>query len=908
VPFIADDLGAWLIGLMADAGWKWAKTLVLGTDQQRALRSAAAAAIQLTATEVHADNEESAQHLARVIDQVFHESVPSATAAGETTLLEALQARIAAQLAVLDDADLTAVGEPASAWLGVPGAVLAGLLTDYLLREIRFGGARGGPLAPLAARLDDDTTHLQLRLIDGKVDRLDDKLIALIASFRAGAAAPTALAQLPPVTAAFAGRRGELAVLAEFLDPGGASGSVLAVAGLPGVGKTTLAIEAGRSAQQRGWFAGGVLFVNLHGYDQRPAAPGQALDALLRALGVRSADIPPEAEERAALYRSVLAENPDPVLVIADNASSEGQIRLLLPGAGPHKVLVTSRHTLAGLDARLVEVTVLAEEAGIDLLDKALRAARPEDDRITGDRPAAAHLARLCGLLPLALQITAALLKVNPALTAAALAQELAVESARLRQLTYNDGADAAGLSVTAAFELSYRRLGELPARVFRLLPVNPGPDVSSLAAAVLANVPFEEVQKMLVDLARAHLVEAAPGGAVSVYRWRTHDLLRLYARQLSDTRAEADGQEQARERLLAYYLSYADAADRHLRALPAEAKPNEFENRDQALVWLNYERASLVAAVTMAADAGQGEIAQELADSLAEYLNGQRRFGDWLAVTTTRLDVTLRDGDRPSYAVALNNRGLALYQVREFEEAITSCREAAAIFRETRDLPHLAGALNNLGAVLLEVREFEEAITVCQEAAVIFLEIHDRRGEAGARNSLGAALWQADRFSEAIDANQDAAAIFLEIGDRPGEGGALDNLGLALRAVGQLEEAITAHQAAVAIFLEIGDRPGESRALNNLGLALQEAGRPREAVIAHQEGLAICLDINDRHGQGGALNSLGAALQDLGLFEEAIAAFQNAADIFRETRDRRREGIALDYLEAAKTAQRASI
>ena len=193
------------------------------------------------------------------------------------------------------------------------------------------------------------------------------------------AAAPVALAQLPAVTAGFTGRDDELAVLAGLLDPAGSAGPVVvsAVAGLAGVGKTTLAVEAGHAARQRGWFGGGVLFIDLHGYDEAPVEPAQALDALLRALGVPAEHIPPTAEERAGLYRSVLAQISDPVLVIADNASSEAQVRPLLPGTGPHKVLVTSRHTLAGLDARLVDVTVLDETAAVELLDAALRAAPP---------------------------------------------------------------------------------------------------------------------------------------------------------------------------------------------------------------------------------------------------------------------------------------------------------------------------------------------------------------------------------------------------------------------------------------------------------------------------------------------------------------------------------------------------
>ena len=139
---------------------------------------------------------------------------------------------------------------------------------------------------------------------------------------------------------------------------------------------------------------------------------------------------------------------------------------------------------------------------------------RPEDDRISGDREAAGRLARVCGGLPLALQITAALLKADPALSAGELADELAVESERLERCGMTTAAGQSAPSVAAAFELSYRRLDETSARVFRLLPVNPGPDVSTAAAAVLADLPVSEVRRVLAGLAAAHLAEAAPGAA----------------------------------------------------------------------------------------------------------------------------------------------------------------------------------------------------------------------------------------------------------------------------------------------------------------------------------------------------------------------------------------------------------
>jgi hypothetical protein len=156
---------------------------------------------------------------------------------------------------------------------------------------------------------------------------------------------PPVLDQLPAAELSFTGRDHELALLAEALDPAAADGAALvsAVAGIPGVGKTALAVQAGHAARRRDCYPGGVLFIDLHGYDDQPIQPGQALDALLRALRVPPDDIPPSTDERATLYRSALARVGEPMLVFADNASSEAQVRPLLPGAGPHRVLLTSR-------------------------------------------------------------------------------------------------------------------------------------------------------------------------------------------------------------------------------------------------------------------------------------------------------------------------------------------------------------------------------------------------------------------------------------------------------------------------------------------------------------------------------------------------------------------------------------
>jgi tetratricopeptide (TPR) repeat protein len=714
------------------------------------------------------------------------------------------------------------------------------------------------------------------------------------------AAAPVARAQLPPRVAGFTGRDDELAVLAGLLNPAVAAGTVVvsAVAGLPGVGKTTLAVQAGHAARQAGWYPGGVLFIDLHGYEDQPVQPGQALDALLRALGIPAEHIPPTIDERAGLYRSALAQIRESVLVIADNAFAEAQVRPLVPGIGPHQVLVTSRHTLAGLGARLVDVTVLDDDAAVALLDTALRAAHPGDGRITADPEAAVRLARMCGCLPLALQITASILKADSTLTAAELAGELAVESERLERLRYDDGSEPAAQSVEAAFELSYRRLDQVAARVFRLLPVDPGPDVSTIAAANLADMPVSKVRRVLAGLARAHLIEAAPGDGA---RWRMHDLLRLYAQNLSEVHASADHREHSRDRLFAYYINTTDAADDHLQTLPTPTAQDAFVTRDDALNWLDTERANLVAVVKKAADTGRDEFACRLPQALVRYFSWRRRFDDWLLTTRISLDAARRLGDRRREAVALNNLGAVLREMRRFEEAITACQDAAAICREIGDRRGQADALNNLGSAQHEVRRFGEAISTHEEDLAICKEIGDRHGQADALNNLGLALHERRQFEEAIRAHEAAVSIYGETGDRHGEGTALNNLGVAIPKVWpRVNEAIIMLRRAAAIFRETGDRHAEGSALDNLGAALREASSPDDAITAHKHAASIFRETGDRHAEGRALNNLGLALSKKWPLDEAIATLQRAAAIFRETGDRHREGSTLSNLSVA--------
>ncbi|MFF9484072.1 tetratricopeptide repeat protein [Streptomyces sp. NPDC014676] len=652
-----------------------------------------------------------------------------------------------------------------------------------------------------------------------------------------GVAVPEAMAGLPPRPGGFTGRERETRELLRELDPAGkqsAATLVAAVSGLGGIGKTALAVETAHLARERGWFPGGVLFIDLHGYDREPVTADRALQALLRALGTPPEHIPTTTDERAAFYRSRLAARAHecgPVLVLADNASSPDQVRPLLPGDSRHHVLVTSRDRLPQLGARLVSLDQLGPREAYELLDLALRIADPYDSRVADDPDTAERLADLCGHLPLALQIAAALLAEDPGKPVTELMTELAESHDRLDHL------DDGERSVRAAFELSYRRLPPESARLLRLLALAPGPEASDEVVAVLVGAEEPPV-RVLKALARAHLVER---GSERGW-WRLHDLVRVFGAGVvaGDARLREEG-EAARERVLGFYWRWAKAADERLRWLPGSEEPERFGDRGQALAWLDGERAGLVAAVGWGREERFAGTAVRLALCLGQYLDWRRYFDDLIAVAEAAREAARLAGDRMREAIAWSYLGLALQEVDRTGEAIDAHTRAREVFQA----------------------------------------VGDRHREAMAWGNLGGALLEASRAEEAIDAHTRAREVFQAVGDRHGETMAWDNLGSALLEAGRVGEAIDAHTRVINMYQDITDRQGEGRAWHNLGSGLRVAGRVEEAIEAYGKDLEICREFEDWYGEGQTLYNLARVHEDVHRPAEARAAYLRAADAF---------------------------
>jgi tetratricopeptide (TPR) repeat protein len=702
-----------------------------------------------------------------------------------------------------------------------------------------------------------------------------------------------ALSGLPPASSTFTGRDAQIRLLTQALAPSGNEDPVpaSAVAGLAGVGKTELVVQAATKAlKETIWFPGGVLFVDMFGYDpQRRLSAEAALVSLLQALGMPGEHIPATENERSRLFRSVLAAfaaQSRRILLVIDNAATADQVTPLLPSDGVTATLITSRHTL-DVGARLYDLNVLDRVASVELLADVLRQARgPADTRVHDEPDAAATIAELCAGLPLALRIAAALLFDTPTRPVTSLAHALSAEHTRLDRLTREERA------VRATFDLSYQHLNHRQALLFRLLPINSGPDISTDAAAHLAGLELSQAEQILQDLGRSHLVE--PGRTWG--RWRLHDLVRLYADENGQAHADVDHRDSAQIRLLKHYCDTARAADTYLDPPPATLSAR-FGDRTAALAWLDEERANLLAACAGAVALGQLRAGIDLAFALDQYFDYCHHFNDWLAVTTTTLPVCRATGDRRSESRALNNLGLALRQLRRFNEAVAAHQQDLAICQETGNRRGEGTARTSLGSAFIEMRRFDEAITALRKASAILGGAGDHHGEGQALGNLGIALSDAHRFDEAIAAIRKAAAIFRAEGDRRSEGIALNNLGAALRDAHRLDEAIRTHEQGLAIVREIGDRHSESAALNNLGVALALAHRFDEAISAYQHDLTICRETDDRYGEGQTLTNLGTALTQAHRYDEAIGAIRTAAAIFVAAGDRHGEGQALANL-----------
>ena len=723
---------------------------------------------------------------------------------------------------------------------------------------------------------------------------------------RAATAIP---AQLPPDVAAFTGRVGDLAALDALLpDPDNRRPpSLLAViSGTAGVGKTALAVHWAHRVRDR--FPDGQLYVNLRGYASGlPLLAAQVLTRFLHALGVPAERVPDDAVEVAALYRSVVADRA--VLVVLDNAIAPDQVRPLLPSGSGSMAVLTSRDRLGGLvardGARPLALGPLAPAEAVSLLARVIG-----PDRVAAEPEAAAQIAQRCGCLPLALCIAAANLAAHPRHRVVEYADRLRGEE-HLAALTVPGDPESA---ISTTLDLSYARLPPAARRMFRLLGLVPGPDITSDAAAAMAATGRRSADSLLEHLAAAHLVEEHSPGRYSLL-----DPLRRYATDRALGEETVAGREQVRRRLFDHYLHLADAAasllyPHKLRPLPPAAQtrpaPDPFPDHARALAWLDDELPGLIAIVTSASLDGPPPVSWLLAGAIRGHLEARRLTGDWLTAGRAALAAAKAEGNLPAQALAQFGLADAHAARREYGQSMALYRHALSIADRPSqddqgqparsDVFELA-TLNNIGVVAAAsgsprraAGHFAHAVRLARCSGVL-LALPFYLG------NLAEMYLLSGRLEEAIGHFAEALAINRSHDDRKGEARELYRSACAHHAIGHFDRAITHLTDALPLARLVGDRIIEAGSHTLRAAVLRDTGAP--AQDSALTGLAIANEIGDDVLTAEALNTLATICHARGDHHRAIGHHRKALTLARQAGCPQHHAEALIGLAAARLA-----
>lgn len=691
-------------------------------------------------------------------------------------------------------------------------------------------------------------------------------------------AAPTWLpaCQLPPDLGDFVGREATVSRLATLLDPprDGSAPPIVVVGGQPGVGKTASALRAAH--RLRGTFPDGQWYVPLLGASGAPLDPVDVMADLLQASGMELAAIPAAPAAREAAYRARLADRR--VLLVLDDAVDEAQVRPLLPGTPTSAVLVTSRTMQSGLaDAVGVRLDPLDEDEAVALFG---RVVGPE--RIAREEQAAREIAALCGHLPLALRITGGRLAPRPRASLTSFALRLGDESRRLDELT------AGGRSVRGSLELSYAALERDTRTAFRCLGLLPPGDFAAWTLAALAG--GSDGERLVEQLVEASLLDPMGVDSTGEARYRPHDLVLLYARELSERDSPAERQAAYRRYVdalvdlaFAAYLRDPQTRDRlppdegeTVHVVPTYEARRLTADRS---AWLRVERHHLYAAVERACVEGWYADAARLTDlmilleehdlprmvELHELVrDAAARAGDervaWRAEYGRAMVLIT---DRLSEAAELFERcGVAFERVDAPVELVYSltglvfCRwmqnadvplelaeRALQVAERTDDVHAQYLALRTLGEAHSARSEHDEALVRFAQALPLARQIGDTNNIALNLNQLAGSLLELEEYDRAAEMAYEALAILTADNDTHGAGYVLEKLSRIESARGRHADATAHAERSRRLLHEVGDRRGMATATVQLAAAHIGNGEPGQAIRLIEPVLPILVE-----------------------------------------------------------------
>ncbi|MFF3486529.1 tetratricopeptide repeat protein [Streptomyces sp. NPDC002701] len=702
---------------------------------------------------------------------------------------------------------------------------------------------------------------------------------------------PRNLPHQPPLV----GRHTELAALSAAVETGPEDsavislGSVSRVSGMAGVGKTAVAVGGAHRLAEK--FPDAQLYVDLRGHSPagEPLSPGAALGTLLRLLGAPAANIPHDLESRSALWRTMLGERR--AVIVLDDAVSAHQVRPLLPGGSPSLTIVTSRRHLTGLPhSRYIPLDVLPDDDAVALFC-AFAGVEPAHDAEEVTR-----IVRLCGGLPLAIELVASRFQAHPSWTLTTLADRLARPEGRLDEIRDADQ------DVVRVFDLMYQTLSAEDRTAFRRLSLHPGRDFTAEAAGAMLDLRQAVTERTLESLLASHLLrEPTPD------RYQYHDLLLEYGR----SRAMIDDSEQERSdalrRLIDFYTVTADSADRvayprRTRFDPPDGPPRSRTPRrldaDAGRSWLAAERTNLLAVEAYARGHDQPESAARLAYAMTGFLTAECYWQDAYTVLRPAADHWSRTGDAPALCRTLSHLSALHAHTGRYPQATESGERALQIARTTEDVAAEEEALRTLGTLHWHLGEHRTALVFFQKSFSLTDLSDDPWGKARGHNNIAVTLLFLGEHERARGHFEKALTGFAEADDRTAVAKALNNYGDLHLRIGDLDSARQAFEKSLSFLEQSGSRYDRATVLGSLADVLTESGDTDTALALYQESLVEFTALGDRKSRADTLIGLGEANRKAGDAAEAVRHLTEALDLARhigathqETQAQRRLG-----------------
>lgn len=684
--------------------------------------------------------------------------------------------------------------------------------------------------------------------------------------------------QLPPDLADFVGREQALDELVDALTavPGAPGGAVLvAVAGMGGIGKTSLAVRAAQQTADA--FPDGQLYVDLRGHGGDPIPPLEALGRILRTLGVH--DVPDEVAAASARYRSMLAGRR--VLLVLDNAASTTQVAPLLPGTSETVTLVTSRRRLSGLDgARHLPLDLLSEAEGVQLLGSVA------EHRTEQDPAAAAEVVRLCGRLPLALRIAGTYLADRPELSVAQLAAALADEQSKLGVLSstgLGDGVRSTlGVSIEA-LAASTRKVDQTAARALPLVSLLPGDDFSLRVAATALDLPLFEVETTLEHLVDVNLLETP-----ALRRYRIHDLIRAVGHDLALSGMSEEDRAALRLRVLDQYVAMLWRADELDPQSPVREKWHDpawsagamdLLDVESTLEEIEADRSSLVLTAQAAAtgSAAERERVVRIAVGASLACRYYRRWLEWKQLTQLAVGLVDERSDPLGAFMIHFDLGLAQAELGDFAGGADHLVTARRLAAEQGEAEYEAKSLMNLAHMLEQADRLDEGRVAAQDSMEQAIRLGHENLEAYSRLILGQIAGKEGEF-ETQRAAFEAALDVIRQTDRPSRVAAMQlTIAEAYRKTGRYDEAVGALRQAEVIHRALGLDGGVAEVLDHLGAVWFELGRYEAALESQQDALKLALAVQEQDREASVRLRMGQTLAALGRVDEARAEWQAA-------------------------------